>query len=545
MSQFEILTPCSTLVRIIGDKDIFEKSVDYLIEERLIERRGNYFRAAYHADKCRRLVEMLMAFGFDELELYRNLVMNMHDIELHELINFLLILTLWKNAIAKNLLSDIELRECIMNSLRNRKNANLFFKYGIILSFIEMYENALECFEEATDIKLDFEEAWVNKGETLRRLGRYNEAIECFNKAIEINPECEEAWYNKGVALDDLGKHHEAIKCYDKVIEEINPESEEAWYNKGITLVKLGKYKEAIECFERTIEKNPKDEGAWINKGAALIVLGKPEKAVECFDEVIYKINPESEEAWVNKGVSLFNLGRYEEAIACYDRVIRKINPESEKAWLNKGIALGMRCHRFVEEDLMEEAEKCIKQALECFKKAIQIDPQDIDALKNMLIALFDLRRILVSLDRMEEIAKYTQYYDIIIEVKPDHTQAWLEKALTLINYSRTLTKKGKKEEAEKTLKEALKCLKKTTELNPKLAKAWHALGLVYLMLDEEREVERCLGKLAPLDPKLYNDLLIKLMKKWKENEKQTNKTNANNKNIHNKQHTPKTNTPT
>ena len=450
MTQFEISAPRPTLVRIVGDKTTFKRNINNLVGKMLVERRGDRFRVAYHAVECRLLIEILRKFGFKELELYRDLVMNTSDVELKDLFGFLGILMLLREGVAKDLLSDDELRNHIMDSLKNRRNADLFLAYSAVFGLIERYKEALECAEEATKIEQNFEDAWVIKGSVLDMLGRHEEAIECYDKAIEINPKSEKAWASKGAALGMLGR---------RFMEEA-----EKW-------------------------KRPKNE------------------------------------------------------------------------------------------ELMGEAEKRIKQALECFKKAIEINPQDIDALNYMLTALDDLRHILASAwernrkDRMGEIAKYTKYYDIIIEVKPDHAQAWFEKALTLIIYSLALikkalakkslkeeaektlkealkclkktteldpklaeawyymgmvylmldltkkgpAKKGLGEEAEKTLKEVLKCLKKTTELNPELAKAWYNMGMVYLMLDEESEVERCLEKLAQLDPKLYNYLLIALMEKRRE----------------------------
>src|SRR6478609_8228362 len=92
------------------------------------------------------------------------------------------------------------------------------------------------------------EKAEINKGITLAILGKYNEAIECFDKALEIKPDYFEARYLKGKALADLGKYDKAIECYDKALE-IKPDYFEAWNDKGVTLVNLGRFDEAIECY--------------------------------------------------------------------------------------------------------------------------------------------------------------------------------------------------------------------------------------------------------------------------------------------------------
>ena len=43
--------------------------------------------------------------------------------------------------------------------------------------------------------------------------------------------------------------------------------------------------------------------------------------------------------AWNNKGYALAELGQHEEAIECYDKAIR-IDPEYYNAWFNKGNSL-------------------------------------------------------------------------------------------------------------------------------------------------------------------------------------------------------------
>ncbi len=43
--------------------------------------------------------------------------------------------------------------------------------------------------------------AWNNKGIALKDLGKYEEAIQAYDKAIEIKPDYHLAWNNKGIAL--------------------------------------------------------------------------------------------------------------------------------------------------------------------------------------------------------------------------------------------------------------------------------------------------------------------------------------------------------
>jgi tetratricopeptide (TPR) repeat protein len=62
------------------------------------------------------------------------------------------------------------------------------------------------------------------------------------------------------------------------------------------------------------------------------------------------------------KGVALLNLGNYEEAIKCYDKAI-EIEPNNAEAWNNKGIVLGRLSN--------------YEEAIACYDKAIELNPTD------------------------------------------------------------------------------------------------------------------------------------------------------------------------
>jgi tetratricopeptide (TPR) repeat protein len=61
---------------------------------------------------------------------------------------------------------------------------------------------------------------------------------------------------------------------------------------------------------------------------------------------------------WFDKGLALGELGKYHEAIECFNKAI-EINPHYEYAWNNKGVAL----------DKLGK----YHEATECFNKAIEI----------------------------------------------------------------------------------------------------------------------------------------------------------------------------
>ena len=212
------------------------------------------------------------------------------------------------------------------------------FNFGVVISELEHYSEALACWNKIIAFKPNLHQAWNNRGNALGNLGKFSEAIASYKKAIAFKPDDHQAWNNRGVTLDNLGKFSEAIASYDKAIA-LKPDFHEAWHNRGVTLDNLGKFPEAIASYEKAIALKPDFHEAWHNRGVTLDNLGKFPEAIASFDKAI-AFKPDLHEAWYNRGVILGNLGKFSEAIASYDEAI-EVKPDKHEAWYNRGNALG------------------------------------------------------------------------------------------------------------------------------------------------------------------------------------------------------------
>lgn len=79
-------------------------------------------------------------------------------------------------------------------------------------------EEALVCFEEATQLGPTDPEAWVKKGAALERLGRQEAALECYDKAIGIDDACTIAYLYKAGLHNRLQHFPEALACYEQAL---------------------------------------------------------------------------------------------------------------------------------------------------------------------------------------------------------------------------------------------------------------------------------------------------------------------------------------
>src|SRR3972149_3582874 len=110
---------------------------------------------------------------------------------------------------------------------------------------------------------------------------------------------------------------------------------------------------------------------------------------------------------WSNKGVSLRNLGKSQEAIDCYDRAI-KIDPMSIEAWSNKGVALLMLGK--------------YKEVITCCDKAIEIDPRGATA--------WGIKG--AALSKLDKHQEAMACYDRVLEINPKDERAWCDKGFAL-----------------------------------------------------------------------------------------------------------------
>ena len=153
----------------------------------------------------------------------------------------------------------------------NQKNN--FNNKGIAFVDSGKYEKAIEYFEKAIEINPDDHEAWYNKGEailgfiksdsvynnsynyTIERDGKkfflgdyYTQirmAMQCYNEAINIKPDYYEAWHGRGCCHCELEEYKNAIDCYDVAIK-INSSYPLSWYSNGYDLNALQEYEDAI-----------------------------------------------------------------------------------------------------------------------------------------------------------------------------------------------------------------------------------------------------------------------------------------------------------
>ncbi len=345
------------------------------------------------------------------------------------------------------------------------KDENFQLMRGNNLYYLVRYADALDCFNQATEIKPDYFRAWTNKGliiqkiDVLEGVEKEATALEYYDRALAINPDDALTLVNKGLLLGELGKKEEALELYKQAINN-DPNYYRAYYAQGLEFSEMNRYEESISAYAQAIEVKPDFVAAWVGKGNQLANLGRYEEALSAYEEAI-RLKPDYDYAWNGKGNQLANLGRYEEALSAYDEAIR-IVPNDPTPRLAKCSALV-----FLEQFL---------EALVCSDKLIEIDPEDITFL--------NIRAFLLGMN--DNYMESKKIYQEILESNPNFLPAYFTSSIV----------KYKQEQYSQALDSISQCLM-IEELN---SQAWYMKAQILISLERFQEAFECFDRSLEID---------------------------------------------
>ncbi|MDD5614639.1 MAG: tetratricopeptide repeat protein [Candidatus Methanoperedens sp.] len=199
---------------------------------------------------------------------------------------------------------------------------------------------------------------------------------------------------------------------------------------------------------------------------------------------------------WITKGNNLVESSMYAEAIQCYDKAL-EINPISVEVLNNRGLALA-RTGR-------------LGDAVKSYDLALVQKPGDPEVLYNKGIALAQMGKAADALecydkllaadpadantwcskgDVLFEAGNYDQAlmaYDRSIQLNPKDETAWNNRGMTLVKFNR--------------YEEAIESYDKALEINPRIEKIWSNKGLAIAKMNEKQD-QVDLQKIAATLPK-------------------------------------------
>ncbi|TFG06043.1 tetratricopeptide repeat protein [Candidatus Thorarchaeota archaeon] len=208
--------------------------------------------------------------------------------------------------------------------------------------------------------------------------------------------------------------------------------------------------------------------------------------------------NPDDAAAWNSKGVLLADKKDFGAALRALERAIR-LNPELAEAYTNRGRVL------------ISIGPENAKKALDSFNTALELSPDNVQALKDKAFALRivgksqqELETIHRLLDRVPdqwgiwirrgdlelEIGRTEQSidsYNRALEINPDAVPALVHRGIAFS----LIEEWG----------DAIDSAKRATELAPEELEPWRVLGDIYLRAEKFGSAMKALQEAAHLDP--------------------------------------------
>jgi tetratricopeptide (TPR) repeat protein len=280
---------------------------------------------------------------------------------------------------------------------------------GMIYYKLGDLENARYSFERATELNPKKKKYWSNLAWTMEKLEKFDDAIKYFDKALELDPQDLRLWYERGICLKNMGKYDDALKSFNAALD-IDPKFTKALFEKGDVLILMDKLKEALKIFNSLLELEPTNPEYLYKRAlirfkkrefeAALkdlevaLTYEKMEKYLELKKDVckalkdsnciiktsreILSINKKNLVAWRDLGSSYESIGKIDSAIATYKEAL-EIFPD------NKILLYELK-------DLLLKHER-FADAVEICKNILAISPEDPQNLKDLGLALFNLKK--------------------------------------------------------------------------------------------------------------------------------------------------------
>jgi tetratricopeptide (TPR) repeat protein len=193
--------------------------------------------------------------------------------------------------------------------------ADIHNEIGITFYDLGRWDDAIESYQRAIELKHKGYSARLNLGNAWARKGDYTKAIEAYRQGLRIK-NAPELHHGIGLAFARLEKPLQALDAFNSALEA-DPRHVPTWFSKGVTLTNYGCYEAAIQAYRTCLRLNPGHGIAANNLAWALASIGRFAEGLEVIDE--FELH--GEPSWrmlINRGWILQMLGREAAALeAC------------------------------------------------------------------------------------------------------------------------------------------------------------------------------------------------------------------------------------
>jgi tetratricopeptide (TPR) repeat protein len=130
------------------------------------------------------------------------------------------------------------------------------------------YDNAIAEYSRSLNLKGDYAEAFVSRGNAWRRKGETNRAIADYSRALGLKGDYAEVYNYRGYLYARQGNHARAAEDYTRALR-LKSGYADAWFNRGYGYAELGDWDRAIADYTQVIKLEPSNAAAYRERAYA------------------------------------------------------------------------------------------------------------------------------------------------------------------------------------------------------------------------------------------------------------------------------------
>lgn len=279
------------------------------------------------------------------------------------------------------------------------------------------YSNALEQLRVASEKEPTNPEVFLVKGKLYAEMDSIEQMNEAFDTALELDStkirDIQDWRFDKRVEHFNRGIRFGDNKQWDKAREatltavNIDPTFTDGWVNLAYFYEKLGEEEKSNEAYRKAYELEPLNMDYAKNVAVREFNAGNTEEAEKILGKIIEEGEPDVV-VYSLQGRVLMQQGKLDAAKELYDKALED-NPEDADLLFDYGA-------------LLFSTKENYDEAADYFKRVIEIDPDNTDALYNLTLALY----------QAENYEQAASWGEKLVANDPQNNLGWIQFAISL-----------------------------------------------------------------------------------------------------------------
>ncbi|RIV71979.1 tetratricopeptide repeat protein [Flagellimonas aequoris] len=214
-----------------------------------------------------------------------------------------------------------------------------YYNKGVLLEQFNKKQEAIECYEMATQLEPTYFHAWHDWGNLLCSFDEYGKAKEKFENAHKAAPNELYPKYGIAYTLNRLNGFQEALTLLDSLFDEVQGlDIDDKFYSLinrelGFALMNTNHIQDAYDHFNLALELNDKDYHSCYNIGFISDMFKEYDEALLFYERAI-ELDPKEAQAYQGKACTYIHTKKYKEALEFILEAIR-LNPTNYQGYYN------------------------------------------------------------------------------------------------------------------------------------------------------------------------------------------------------------------